>query len=81
MKNTVKFFLLCFAALTAASCAKSRVEQMALSEGVRFSCTPDVLTLVGDKIPVDLSVTYPAKYFHPKAVVEMVPVLVYGDTE
>ena len=81
MKNTVKFFLLCFAALTAASCAKSRVEQMALSEGVRFTCTPEVLTLVGDKIPVDLTVTYPSGYFHPKAVVEMVPVLVYGDSE
>ena len=81
MKNTVKILFLSIAALAAASCANSRVKQMALSEGVRFSCTPDVLTLVGDKIPVDLSVTYPAKYFHPKAVVEMVPVLVYGDTE
>ncbi len=81
MKNTVKILLLCVAALSAASCAKSRVEQMALSENVRFSCTPEVLTLVGDKIPVDLSVTYPSGYFHPKALVEMFPVLVYGDRE
>ena len=81
MKNTVKILFLCLAALSAASCAQSRVEQMAKSENVRFSCTPEVLTLVGDKIPVDLTVTYPSGYFHPKALIEMFPVLVYGDRE
>ena len=81
MKNTFKILLLCAAAFAAASCAKSRVEQMALAENVRFSCTPEVLTLVGDKIPVDLTVTVPSGYFHPKAVLEVFPVLVYGGTE
>ncbi len=81
MKNTVKILLLCCAAFAAASCAKSRVKQMALSENVRFDCTPEVLTLIGDEIPVDLTITYPSKYFDPKAVIEMFPVLVYGDSE
>ena len=84
MKNTVKILLLCAAAVVAASCAKSRVEQMAQAgklESIKISCTPEVLTLIGDKIPVDLTVTYPSGYFDPKAVVEMYPVLVYGGTE
>ena len=84
MKNTVKILLLCAAALLAASCAKSRVEQMAEAgklESIKISCKPEVLTLVGDQIPVDLSINYPSGYFDPKAVVEMFPVLVYGDKE
>jgi len=81
MKKTLKILLLCAAAVAAAACSKSRVEQMALAENVQFSCTPEVLTLVGDKIPVDLTVTYPSGYFHPKAVLEVFPVLVYGDKE
>ena len=81
MKNTVKILLLCIAAFAAASCAKSRVEQMAMAGNVKFSCTPEVLTLVGDKIPVDMTVTVPSGYFDPKAVLEVLPVLVYGDKE
>ena len=81
MKNTLRILLFCAAAFAAAGCAKSRVEQMAMAENVRFSCTPEVLTLVGDQIPVELTVTVPSGYFHPKAVLEVFPVLVYGGTE
>jgi outer membrane protein OmpA-like peptidoglycan-associated protein len=81
MRNSFKILLLCAAVAAAASCSKSRLEQMKLAEGVRYTCTPEVLALVGDKIPVDLSVTYPDGYFHPKAMLEVTPVLVYGGTE
>ena len=81
MRNCFRFLLLCAAVVAAASCAASRAEQMKLAERVRYSCTPEVLALVGDKIPVDLSVTYPDGYFHPKVILEVTPVLVYGGQE
>jgi len=52
---------------------------MKLAEQVQIECTPEVLTLIGEKIPVDLTVTYPKGYFHPKAILELTPVLVYGE--
>ena len=79
MKNTLKIVFLCSAVLAAASCSKSIAEQMKLADKVSIDCTPEVLALVGDKIPVDLTVTYPKGYFHPKAMLELTPVLVYGD--
>lgn len=79
MNHTLKFVFLCSAVLAAASCSKSIAEQMKLAENVQIDCTPEVLALVGDKIPVDLTVTYPKGYFHPKAILELTPVLVYGD--
>ena len=81
MRNCFRFLLLCAAVVAAASCAASRAEQMKLAERVQYSCNPEVLALVGDKIPVDLSVTYPDGYFHPKVILEVTPVLVYGGQE
>lgn len=81
MKNSFRVLLLLTAAAAAVSCSRSRAEQMQLAEKVRIDCTPELLALVGDKIPVDLAVTYPAGYFHPKAMMEVTPVLVYGGTE
>ena len=54
---------------------------MAMAENVKISCTPEVLTLVGDKIDAEISVTYPEKYFYPKTVLEVTPVLVYEGGE
>lgn len=81
MKNIFKIILLFAAVVVAASCGKSRAEQMKLAENVQITCTPEVLALVGDQIPVELTVTYPDGYFHPKAILEVTPVLVYGGGE
>ena len=81
MKNIFKIFLLFAAVVVVASCGKSRAEQMKLAENVQITCTPEVLALVGDQIPVELTVTYPDGYFHPKAILEVTPVLVYGGGE
>lgn len=81
MKRIFKIFALCGLVVVAASCSKSRAEQMKLAENVKVSCTPEVLALVGDKIPAEITVTYPAKYFHPKATLEVTPVLVYEGGE
>ena len=81
MKNMTKIFLLGVAAVLSAACSKSLAEQMSLAENVQIECTPEVLALVGDQIPVDLRVSYPDGYFHPKAVLEVTPVLVYASGE
>ena len=81
MKRIFKVFTLCALVVAAASCSKSRAEQMKLAENVKVNCTPEVLALVGDKIPAEITVTYPAKYFHPKATLEVTPVLVYEGGE
>ena len=81
MKRIFKIFALCGLVVAAASCSKSRAEQMKLAENVKVSCTPEVLALVGDKIPAEITVTYPAKYFHPKTTLEVTPVLVYEGGE
>jgi hypothetical protein len=81
MKIIFKFLGLCAMVALAASCGRSRAEQMKLAENLLIDCDPEVLALVGDKIPVDLTVTYPDGYFHPKAILEVTPVLVYGGNE
>ncbi len=81
MKRIFKIFALCALVAAASSCSKSRAEQMKLAEKVDVKCTPEVLALVGDKIDADISVTYPAKYFHPKATLVVTPVLVYEGGE
>ena len=79
MKNILKLLGLCALVAVAASCSRSRAEQMKLAERLSIECDPEVLALVGDKIPVNLAVTYPDGYFHPKATLEVTPVLVYSD--
>lgn len=81
MKKFTGFLALCAMVLAFASCSASRAEQMKLAEKVSVSSNPEVLTLVGDKIPADITVTFPAKYFHPAAILEVTPVLVYEGGE
>lgn len=81
MKKFTSFLALCAMVLAFASCSASRAEQMKLAEKVSVSSNPEVLALVGDKIPADITVTFPAKYFHPAAILEVTPVLVYEGGE
>lgn len=48
-----------------------------MAENVIVDCTPEVLQLVGDKIPAEITVTYPEGYFYPEATLDVTPVLVY----
>jgi len=81
MKSLFKLLALGALVVSAASCSKSRAEQMAMAENIKVDCTPEVLALVGDDIKADITVTYPAKYFHPKAKLMVTPVLVYEGGE
>ncbi len=66
--------------LVAAAC--SSPEKMAeMAENVTIKCEPAVLEVVGGNIEAQVSVTYPEDYFHPKAILEVTPVIVYEGGE
>ena len=81
MKRILTIFALAALAVLSSSCGASRAEQMKMADNVKINCNPEVLALVGDKIPADITVTYPDGYFSPKAVMVVTPVLVYGNKE
>jgi len=81
MKRILTFSALIALALISSSCAKSRLEQMQLAENVVINCDPQVLEIKGGKIAATVSVTCPKDYFHPKATMDVVPVLVYEGGE
>ena len=51
------------------------------AEEVSVSCNPQILEVIAGNIKADVTVTFPEDFFHPKAIVEMVPVLVYNGGE
>lgn len=77
------FNILVFAATVsvAASCSASRAQQMAMVDNIKVECNPSVLSLVGEKIPANITVTYPEGYFSPSALMTVTPVLVYEGGE
>ena len=81
MKRILTFISLAALCILAASCSKSRFEQMALAENVKIECTPEILTATAGNIPAKITVTYPEGYFHPQATMDVTPVLVYEGGE
>ena len=67
-------------ALLAVACASP--EKMAsMADNVKVECNPPVLEVVGGTIDAIVSVTYPKDYFHPSAILEVTPVIVYDGGE
>ncbi|MBE9467558.1 MAG: hypothetical protein IMY72_04435 [Bacteroidetes bacterium] len=48
-----------------------------LAPEVRYSVTPEILSMHGDSIEITLKGTFPAKYFNKKAILSITPVLKY----
>ncbi len=80
MKKTIKSFSSIILALAAVACS-SPAKMAEMAENVAVASNPAVLEVVGGKIDADVTVTYPADYFHPKAILEVTPVLVYEGGE
>ena len=80
MKNCFKILAAALIGIAAVSCssAQKMAEQ---AENVLVQCNPAVLEAVAGNIDAALTVTYPAGYFHPKAILEVTPVLVYEGGE
>ncbi|MBR3744366.1 MAG: hypothetical protein IKN31_04580 [Bacteroidales bacterium] len=75
-----KLLLIAFACLAVISCNK--VSKMAdLANLVKVECNPEVLEVVADNIDADVTVTFPEKYFHKNAILEVVPVMKFDGQE
>ena len=81
MKNLFKFsFVLAVAALAFSSC--NCLKQMAKNrDEVKVTVDPQVLALNNGVVSADISVNFPAKYFHKKGVVKITPVIVFDGGE
>ena len=80
MKKGIKLFSAAVLGLAAVAC--SSPEKMAeMAENVTVNCEPAVLEVVAGEIDATVSVTYPEKYFHAKAILEVTPVIVYEGGE
>ena len=80
MKKNINFLFAALIGFVAASC--SSPEKMAeMAENVTVNCNPAVLEVVAGSIDATVAVTYPEDYFHPKAILEVTPVIVYEGGE
>lgn len=80
MKKGIKFLTAALVGVAAVACSspKKMAEQ---AENVVVKSDPAVLEVVAGKIDANVTVTYPEKYFHPKAILEVTPVIVYEGGE
>lgn len=51
------------------------------AEAVSYSVSPDPLEMHNDSVAIEINVKYPPKYFHKKAVIDVVPTLKYDGKE
>lgn len=77
----ISFLLLMLASASVLFSCKSEEQMLLDAEKVTVKCNPSPLCVRGGKVEADLAVNYPADYFHPKAILEVTPVLVYDGGE
>lgn len=80
MKKTFKLLAVAVAGLAVAACSSAE-KMVQLAENVKITCDPEVLEVVAGEVEANVAVSYPADYFHPQAIVEVTPVLVYQGGE
>ena len=51
------------------------------ADNVRYNVTPEVLEAHGGEVEVNIRATYPARYFHRRAIVEVTPVITWDGGE
>ncbi len=79
-KNLLKVLAVAILGITMASC--SNPSKMAKeADLVTVDCNPQILEVVADEITATYSMSFPEDYFHPKAILEVTPVLVYQGGE
>ena len=80
MKKNIKFLAAALLGLAAVACSSPK-KMAEMAEKVIVTSDPAVLEVVGGEIDATVTVTYPADYFHPKAILEVTPVIVYEGGE
>lgn len=80
MKKGFKIFATAILGLASVACGS--IDKMAeQAENVTVECNPSPLEVKAGSVDATLTVTYPEGYFHPKAILEVTPVLVYEGGE
>ena len=80
MNKSIRLFAAALVGSAAVACSSpSKMAEMA--ENVKITCDPEVLEAVAGSIDATVTATYPDGYFHPKAILEVTPVLVYDGGE
>ena len=80
MKKAVRILAAAILVLSAVACSSAK-KMAELADNVIVNCDPAVLECIGGSIDPTVTVTYPANYFHPKAILEVTPVIVYEGGE
>ena len=80
MKKAIKILAAAAIVLSAVACSSAK-KMAELADNVIVTCYPAVLEAVAGNVDPTVSVTYPANYFHPKAILEVTPVIVYDGGE
>ena len=76
MKNCLKLIAVVAVAVVMTGC--NCFSKMAKKQDqVNITCTPEVLVLNNGKVEADVTVTFPAKYYNPKAVIKVTPVMIF----
>ena len=79
-KNLFKILAVAVMGLSIASC--SNPSKMAKNaQLVSVESNPKILEVVADEITATYTMNFPEKYFHPRAILEVIPVLVYQGGE
>ena len=81
MKKIFNVLMIAAAGLFITTSCGSPKKMAESAEEVSVSCNPQILEVIAGNIKADVTVTFPEDFFHPKAIVEMVPVLVYNGGE
>ncbi len=79
MKKIVKYGVLltaCALTLSSCNCFKKMAKNADL---ISVVANPDPVVLVGKNVVTDVTVVFPEKYYNPKAVLKVTPMLVFAD--
>jgi Flp pilus assembly protein TadD len=77
MKKIVKYGILlsaCALTLSSCNCFKKMAKN---TEKISVVANPEILTLQGNNVVTDVTVVFPEKYYNPKAIVKVTPMLVF----
>lgn len=80
MKKILNVVMIALAGLMLQSCGSPK-KMAEKADLVVVNCNPQILEVVAGNIKADVDVTFPEDFFHPKAVVEVVPAIVYNGGE
>ncbi len=81
MKKIFNVLMIAAAGLFVATSCGSPKKMAESAEEVSVTCNPQVLEVIAGNIRAEVTVTFPEDFFHPKSIVEVVPVLVYNGGE